>query len=298
MRLQFAGPFLFAVSLIAAAPAGVFAQSGVKVALDEVVDNRITEGMMNGSLELKVKLEGTALEKVSAARILVKEARDNSGKTLEAPKPPEFSDRNVNAGILEISLPSPPRSAQSVSVKGTVELFVPSRDPAATIKVDKALAKLDAPLSSKALKSAKLTITPLSPERYAQEKQKQKITEKDIEEIRARGKAAGASDKEIEMAVGLAQAMDEMGAEPLPEGAVVLSGSSKDFDRIQSLEMIGTDGEPLSITSRTSSTRGDSTLMVMQPSHPIPPDTSMKLVLFTEKSRMTVPFELKNVPLP
>lgn len=295
---QIAGPFLFALCLIATAPAGVFAQSGVKVALDEVVDNRITEGMMSGTLQLKVKLEGTALEKVTAARILVKEARDSSGKTLEAPKPPDFTDRNVNAGILEISLPSPPRSAKSVSVKGTVELFVPSRDPAATIKVDKPLSKLDAPIASKALKSAKLSLTPLSADRYIEEKKKQKITEKDIEEIRARGKAAGASDKDIEMAIGLAQAMEEMGNEPLPDGAVVLSGASKDFDRIQSLEFIGKDGEPLHISSRSSSTRGESTIMVLQPAEPIPPDAPLQLVLLTDKSRMTVPFELKNVPLP
>src|SRR5512140_629905 len=184
MRLQLAGPFLFAAALLATAPTSALAQSGVRVEVDEVVDNRLPAGAMTGTLDIHVKLAGTSLDKVTAARVIVKDARDNNGKVLEAPKPPDFTDRNVNAGILEISLPSPQRSAKSVSVKGTVELFVPSRDPSATIKVDNALAKLDAPLSSKALKTAKLSLTPLSPQRYAEEKQKQKITEKDLEEIR------------------------------------------------------------------------------------------------------------------
>ena len=58
------------------------AQSGVKVELDEVVDNRITAGDWHGSLEFRVKLSGAAAEKASAARILVKEARDDRGTVL------------------------------------------------------------------------------------------------------------------------------------------------------------------------------------------------------------------------
>jgi hypothetical protein len=276
----------------------VSAQSGVAVEIDQVVDNRLTAELMTGSLDIRVKLAGSNLDRVVAARIIVKEARDDRGKGLEAPKAPDFTAREVNSGLLEISLPSPARDARAVNVKGTVELFVPSRDPAATIKIDNALAKLDAPLASKSLKSAKLTLTPLSAARYAEERKKRKITEKDIEEIRARGKAAGAAEKEIELVIGLAQAMEEMDSESLPAGSVVLSGSAKDFDRIHSIELIGKNGEPLHVGSRTSSTRGESTIMVMQPSEPAPPDTSLQLMLLTEKSRMTVPFELKNVPLP
>jgi hypothetical protein len=288
------GPLLGVVLSMAA---GAHAQSGVKVELEEVIDNRVTAGGWSGTLDLRVKLQGSAADKANAARIVVKDARDDRGTVLsEGAKPPDFMPRDYNQGILQVSLATPARAASSVKLKGTVELFVPARDPNAIVKIDKALSKLDAPLSSKTLKAAKITITPLSPEGYAEEKKKNRLDDKKIAELRAEGKKQGVSDKEIEMALEMAKALENIDGD-LPAGSVVLSGTTSDFDRIFRVEVLGADGQPINTTGRSTSTRGDSTIMTIQPSEPPPPNAALQIFLLTDKSRVTSPFEM-NVPLP
>lgn len=281
----------------------VNAQTRVGVELDEVVDNRMSsrgadEFQLRGGLELRVKLTGAGLDKVVAARVLVTEAKDDKGTALvdRSASVPDFTPREYNSGTLQLSVGQPARAASTVRLKGTIELYVPDRDPNANVKIDGALGKLDAPLSSKALKTAKIEITPLSREAYVALLKSRKLTDKDVEQIRAEGKAHGASDKEIEMAIGLARAMEGMDSD-LPENAVVLSGKKADFDRIFRVEILGTDGKPISVGSRGTSTRGESSLMTLQPSDPLPPKATLQLMLLTDKSRVSFPFDLK-VPLP
>lgn len=285
------------LGVVLSVAAGAYAQSGVKVQVDEVIDNRVNAGGWSGTLDLRVKLEGSASDKANAARIVVKEARDDRGTLLsEGWKAPDFTPRDYNMGMLQVSLGMPARAASSVKVKGTVELFVPGRDPNAIVKIDKALSKLDAPLSSKALKAAKVTITPLSPEGYAAAKKANQLDDKKIAELRAEGKKQGVSDKEIEMAIEMAKALDNIDGD-LPEGAVILSGTASDFDKIFRVEVLGADGQPINTRGRSVSTRGESTLMTLQPSEPPPPNATLQIFLLTDKSRVTSPFEL-NVTLP
>lgn len=287
------GTFL-GVALLATA---AFGQSGVKVELDEVIDNRVNAGGWTGNLELRVKLNGSAAEKAHAARIVVKDARDDRGTVLsDGSKAPDFMARDVNMGLLQVSMGTPARAASSVKVKGTVELFAPARDPNAIVKIDKALSKLDTPLSSKALKAAKVNITPLSLEGYAAAKKANKLDETKIAALRAEGKKQGVPEKEIELAIELAKAFEDMDGD-LPPGTVILSGTKSDFDRIFRVEVLGADGKPINTGSRSVSTRGDSTLMTIQPSEPPPPNAALEIYLLTDKSRVTSPFEL-NVPLP
>jgi hypothetical protein len=273
------------------------AQSGVKVEVDEVVDNRVNAGVWTGNLDFRVKLQGSVLDKANAARILVKDARDDRGTVLsEGWKAPDFTPRDYNSGMLQFSVATPARAASSVKVKGTVELFVPTRDPNAVVRIDKALAKLDAPLSSKALKAAKVTITPLSPAGYAASKKANQLDDKKIAELRAEGKKQGVPEKEIEMAIEMAKAFDNIDGD-LPEGSVILAGTKSDFDRIFRVEILGADGKPVNTGGRSTSTRGESSLMTIQPSEPLPPNAALEIYLLTDKSRVTSPFEL-NVTLP
>jgi len=295
MRMSARFGALLGIALSVAA--GAYAQSGVKVEVDEVIDNRVDAGAWRGTLDLRVKLQGSAADKANAARIVVKEARDDRGTSLaEGWKAPDFTPRDYNMGMLQVSLSMPTRAASSVKVKGSVELFVPTRDPNAIVKIDKALSKLDAPLTSKALKAAKVTITPLSREGYAAAKQANKLDDKKIAELRAEGKKQGVSDKEIEMAIEMAKAFENIDGD-LPEGAVVLSGTASDFDKIFRVEVLGADGQPINTTGRSVSTRGESTIMTIQPSEPPPPNATLQIFLLTDKSRVTSPFEL-NVTLP
>src|SRR5688572_5348421 len=128
-------------------------QSGVRVEVDDLTDNRMSFSNTNqfqvrGGLELRVKLTGNGLDKVSAARVIVKEAKDDTGRNLIEANPsiPDFMPREYNSGTLQLSVLQPERKATTVRLKGTLELYVPGRDPNASVKIDKALAKLDAPL--------------------------------------------------------------------------------------------------------------------------------------------------------
>ncbi len=281
----------------------VHGQSNVVVELDDVTDNRFsstdTDGFqMTGGLELRVKLDGKDLDKAAAARVIVKEAKDDKGNSLvdASRSAPDFMDRNVNGGLLQMQTKQPARSATTVRIKGTVELYVPSRDPNANVKIEKALAKLDTPLSSKALKAAKLDLTPLSPAGYAAAKKARKITPEDLEKLKAEAKKQGASEQEIEMAVELAQAFESMDGDVSPN-AVVLSGKKADFDRIFKIEILGDDGAPLDVNGRSVSTRGESSLMTLNPSVAPPANAALQLMVVTDKARVSFPFELK-VELP
>lgn len=276
------------------------AQSGVKVELDEIVDNRVSAGAFLGALDFRVKLNGGSVDKAAAARVVVKEARDDRGTVLfdsSSKSPSDFTPRDYNSGTLQFQVGSPARTASSVKVKGTVELFVPTRDPNAIVTIDKAMATLDKPLSSKALKAAKVSITPLSPAGYAEVQKKRKLDDAKIAEIRAEGKKQGVPEAEVEMAIELAKAFEGMDGD-LPPGTVILSGTKADFDRVFRIEILGTDGKPIQTGGRSTSSRGDdSTIMTIQPSEPLPPNASLQIFLLTDKSRVSSPFEM-SVPLP
>ena len=278
-------------------------QSGIGVEIDDVVDNRMSMSdtggfQMRGGLDLRVKLSGNGLDKAMAARVIVKEAKDDTGKSLLEAEPsvPDFMPRDYNSGTLQMSVLQPERKASSVRIKGTVELYVPGRDPNASLKIEKALAKLDAPLSSKALKAAKIELTPLSRAGYDKAKQARKITDKDIEQIRAEGKARGVDDKELELAIEMAKAFESMDGD-YPEGSLVLSGKKADFDRVFRIEVLGKDGKPMNTSGRSTSTRGETALMTLNLSEPAPPDSALEILIITDKARMSFPFELK-VELP
>src|SRR3990170_1141976 len=103
--------------LLSTLTVAAYAQSGVGVDVDEVVDNRVSAGPMVGSLELRVKLKGTGLDKATAARIVVKDARDDRGNVLKASTfGTDFMPRDYNSGMLQMSVGTPARAASSVSL--------------------------------------------------------------------------------------------------------------------------------------------------------------------------------------
>ncbi|HEX7708049.1 MAG TPA: hypothetical protein VF701_16430 [Thermoanaerobaculia bacterium] len=266
---------------------------GVVVEVDDVTDNRVTAEMLRGSLDLRLRLSGAELEDATAARVIVKEARDDRGTVLTKgdANQPDFQGREYNAGTVMLSLLSPARGASSVLIKGNVEIFAPSRDPNAMVRIDKALTKLDTPLASKTLQAAKIELTPLSAARYEAMLKDREVTEEMIAAMRAEGKKAGASEKEIELAIGLAQALGGMDAPPR-EGTVLLAGKRSSFDQIFRIDVLGADGEPMDTPERGSSTRGYDTIMTIVPREPPAADAALQITLLTAKSRLSIPFEL------
>ncbi|HEY0591096.1 MAG TPA: hypothetical protein VGF40_04980, partial [Thermoanaerobaculia bacterium] len=123
-----------------------------------------------------------------------------------------------------------------------------------------------------------------------------KITDADIEQIRAEGKKRGADEKEVEMAIALAKAFDEIDEPPSPS-SVYFAARKADFDKIYRLEILGADGNPVSVPSRGVSTRGESSIMTLDASEPPPQNATLLLMLLTAKSRVSYPFALE-VELP
>jgi hypothetical protein len=274
------------------------AQSGVGVEVADVTDNRLSHEMMQGALELRLKLTGENLDRVVAARVLIREAIDDRGTALKIGSDlPDFSPSEYNVMGLQVGVSQPPRSAKSVRIKGAVELYVPSRDPNALVKIDKPLSKLDKPLASPKLKAAKITLTPLSPKGYAAIQEERKLTPEKLEQLRAEGRKQGVPEKEIELMLGLAEALGSLDG-PLEEGSIALRGKESDFDRIFRVDFLAQDGVPVTMTSRGTSSRGeDDALMTLQPSDALPPNAPMQISILTEKSKMSFPFEL-TVDLP
>lgn len=283
--------------------AGVFgsahAQSGVGVQVKEVNDSRAKAGPFSGNLELKMELTGNGLDKVNAARVVVKEARDEKGNDLWAGgEQADFMPRDWNMGQLQVRLKTPARAAKTMRISGTVELFVPTKDPNSIVKIDKVLSKMDKPLSHKSLKAEKLSITVLSPKKQEEKRGANKLDDKKIAEIREQAKKEGVDEKEVEAMIELAKAFQELGAGSGAEGAVVLSGKEADMDRILSVRLLKADGTEVSIPSRSSNTSGDDTIMTLEPSEPPPADVTLELTLLTKKATMSVPYELKSIQLP
>lgn len=275
-------------------------QSNVKVVLSEAVDERISDRMMTGGLVLVLNLEGEGLDAVKSARFRVKEARVDTGQSLLDPKAkvPDFTDRNVNAGRVQVTLGSPPRDAAKVRVSGTAELFVPSRDPASVVKVPGFLSSLDKPVVSKGLKANGVEVTVLSKARYAEEQKKNRLDEKKIALIRAEGKERGMKDEEIDALVEMAKGFEEMGGGPLPENVLLLKIGRPGDEKIQELWVETAAGEKIETGGSQGSGSPEGFLKQVEMRGPLPKDAVLVFSLFTGKSIVSLPFDLKEVPLP
>ena len=267
-----------------------------EVVLKELVDDRYGGGENESGLVLVLKLEGEGTDAYPSGRALVKEARDDSGRSLlpEKTKTPPFSD--LGYGGLRVDLVAPPRSARSVSVSGTVELFAPKNDPAAVVKVPNALVKLDVPLASQGLSAAKIEVTPLSKARYAEALKVQSGPEATAR-MRELLKSEGKTDEQISM---MLEMRDEFAKAFGPDDSahtVVLLAKNEDFERIQDVKLIGPDGQELR-GGMSGSSDGTTRTRCYTLNQAPDPKTTIVFTLYTDKARVIVPFDLKNVKLP
>ena len=283
------------IALVASAASG----QTVKIAAGEVEDTRATDERW-GALSIELALSGDAVADVKGLRVKVKSAKDDQGTVLFKPEPGEkpkdfeefSSDRRPGP---RVQLHSPARGAASIDVSGEVELFLPKRDPAAKQKVERFQARLDKPISSPALKSAKIEITPLSPAEYKARAAKHKPTR---EEIAAEGKKRGASEAEIQQMVQMVEALSALG------GGDDISETNAVFDikdpegRLLGLEVADHEGAEIHANGRSTSGGKESKLVKLDLTQKPPEDASLLLTLRTSKATITVPLAWKEVPLP
>ena len=276
----------------------MFAAEDVKVAAGTVEDQRSSDERVGG-LSIELILKGSGVADVKAVRVRVKSAKDDVGSVLSKPerdeKPKDFEEfaENRKPGP-EVHLTSPRRDASTVDVAGEVELFIPARDPNTKQRFEQFLGGLDKPITSTALKSAKVEITPLSPKEYTSRQEKNRPAK---EQIIAEGKKQGISDAEIQQAVAMMDALASLSGEPPSETSILLE--TKDPDgRIIAIDVEMVDGSELKAPSRGSSGGRDLKLVKLDLSEKPPADAALVVTLRTAKSVVTVPLNLRGVALP
>ncbi len=263
----------------------LFAAEDVKVTAGAVEDQRFSDDRFGG-LSIELLLKGGSVADVKAVRVKIKSAKDDVGTVLYKPgkdeKPKDFEEFSTDRQPgPHVSLSSPSRDASSVEVTGEVELFLPARDPATKQKFEQFLGRLDKPISNSALKSAKVEITPLSAKEYTARQKKNRPSK---EEIMAEGKKHGATDAEIQQALGLMDALAALGGEEPSENSILIE--TKDPEgKIISVDVVKADGSELRMVKID---------LAEKP----PADAALLVTMRTAKSLVTVPLNLKGVSLP
>jgi hypothetical protein len=312
---------LLALALTAPGPIGAQSKKGpkksapsepaaplkIRVAVDSVLDRRTTRDFPRSELSITFKLEGEDAGAVRSARARLSKASDDSGRSLlpgaaEARQDADRWEEAREAGppMPKVELASPSRRSKSLAaIEGVLEVYLPSRDPSGTIRIDKVLAKKDKPpLAMPALASRSIRIQVLSKAGLEKEK-------KQAEEKKKREQAAKKKGKKGEK--GLEEGLEEMaGAMGDALGGMLerlfLSAGDNDLvlkvsdpgKKIFSFDLVAPDGAPI----RSYGTMELEGYRIIRMFEPIPPNASLQVRLKTPKSFGEVPFSLANVKLP
>lgn len=151
---------------------GVAAYADVKVTVAQVTDNRTTGDFFKG-LELTLKLAGPELAEAKGMKIAITEAKDDAGTDISKIQKFGFDgngfdplekgfgfggDKKADEFEHKLKLPNPARAAKTAKVVGSLQLLVPSKDPASVITVD-LVKSAGKPLDNALLKTAGATLT-------------------------------------------------------------------------------------------------------------------------------------------
>jgi len=154
----------------------------VDATVSQIHDRRTTTSF--SQLSISLELAGTKMSEVSAARVTILKAVDDTGGDLVDPKAsaPDFSpttgaflraDAASGPASIDLTLLNPSREAKSVTeLRGEVELYMPAKDPDAIALFPKFLSMSGKPLASKGLKASGIEISIVSPAQLDAEKKK------------------------------------------------------------------------------------------------------------------------------
>lgn len=118
------------------------AQGTFRLVVDSAAETRERNATndTSGQLTLMPRLEGEGLADAKSFRIRVASAKDDTGASLlpEEPAPAPWEEHTSGEGLW-IRLASPARGASAVTVSGTVELWLPKRDPSRAFPTKKSI---------------------------------------------------------------------------------------------------------------------------------------------------------------
>ena len=151
-------------------PAAPAAPPKVRVSIDSILDRRTTRDFPRSELSITLKLEGEDAGAVQSARARLTAASDDTGRSLlqSAAEAMQGSDRWEEAReggppTPRVHLASPSRKAKGLTgVEGVLETYLPSRDRAATVKIERVMGKKDKPLVVPTLASRGIRVQVIS----------------------------------------------------------------------------------------------------------------------------------------
>jgi hypothetical protein len=274
---------LAAAQLFAAAPSKT---SVIGVTSGDVTDRRRNDNTFAG-LEVELKLTGEAAAGARGARALVQKAVDDTGRNLvkEGGRPAEFEKSSgEKSPVLKLDLRNPARRAKSVrEISGSVEVFLPDRDPAAVASADRFLSRMDRPIAAPALKAAQTEVTVVSRKTYDEEKKK------DEERKKKEAESAGIAGAMVSAFSGLFEGLfGDIGEND------VLIRVNDPGKKVFGAEVFDAGGKR--IDDAGSMKIGD--FWILKFTEKLPADASLRIYLMTPKALVTAPFSLKDVALP
>ncbi len=309
---SFALAAIFATDLAAAgpkpdrkgSPSGALAAGApaprVQVSVDSLLDRRTTADFPHSGLTLSLALQGDDAGAVKAVRPRVSRAVDDTGKSVAEPSGTivrgagGWQEARGGATVsAELDLGSSPRKAKALSaVEGTLEMYLPSRDPAATVKIDRILSKKDKPLTIPVRASQKIHLRVLTKAGLEREKKDAEAKKAQSAKKRGGGKKDGVEGMADAMADVLVNAIEGLFS-TVGENDLILKVDDPG-DKIFSFDLAAADGTPIQ-SYATTKLEG---FRIMRLFEPIPAAASLQVRLKTPKSFVEMPFALADVKLP
>lgn len=283
-------PALVAQSKKGKTPSG---PTPLEVTIKQIADRRTSSHF--SQLDLSLELSGITAGDVSAARVVVKKAVDDTGLDLLDPErgEPRFEatshgyyseEASTEPATVDVVLKNPSRDAVVIrEVSGEIELYMPTKDPAATAAIPKFQSSAGKPIASKELKASGVEIVVMGAAQL--EAEKQKGAKAKAEELKKEGYDA----ESIEYSV---KSFEEYFYVP-EEGEVALKIKDPNA-RIHEMVLIDSAGEQQQVYS---SDRDGMTILSTYGS-PIEADWTLKVSLRTPKTLARHTFALADVELP
>ncbi|MBX3280536.1 MAG: hypothetical protein KF868_21260 [Acidobacteria bacterium] len=283
------------------------AAAQVRVLPGDIRDNRSTGSFFN-RLEVELRLVGDVVADAKGVRVVVAKAVDETGRDLMPERERENEFKEISSYEREnlkvnIELKNPSRRAETVQeIAGTVELYVPRRDPAATVLVPNIARSVGRQAASPGLKAAGIEITIWNKEQYtARRKEEEEKMKKAFEERKKQAEKEGEPLEDLGSALaeglmkafgGLFEAFSQM-----EENGLALNVKDPK-GKLVSIEFEDAAGKAIEHQGRSSMGSNDDKTFIYDFKEPLPTGARIKVYVMTQRAVVKSPFKLASVPLP
>lgn len=257
----------------------------VRVSVTEVSDRRTT-GQFFNNLEIKLRLVGDDVSDIKGIRTALATAVDDAGRNLlmDKDKGTDFETRSDDSqSDITLTLKNPARRATAVrEITGELLLFMPARDPSATILIKNISKIAGRPIANPALEKAGIGVTVLTRKEYEALKKDEEKKAKDSVEKQ------GLDQAMVKAFEGLFSAFFQIG-----ENDVILkvTDPAKNLVEIEVADAKGTK-------MRNQGSMKSGELKVLSFNEALPVDAQLRIFLKTAKTIVSVPLRLTDIALP